>query len=112
MDVEQVFMAALKSLPCPVCKPPAGGEESYVTFNQAAGDFEAWASNQPRRLAHMMQVHAFSKRDDGTHRTLFFEALRLLKSAGVHVWAFGPDDYETDTQYHHMAATVLWQEKL
>jgi len=113
MDVEQTFMAALSSLPCPVSKPPAdGSQETYATFNQVLGTYEAHASNTPRRINHMMQVHVFSKKDDGTHRKLFFQAIGLLRTAGVKVRAFGPDDYETKTGYHHIAATCEWVEKI
>lgn len=113
MDVEQVFMAALSPLPCPVSKPPTGGgHETYVTFNEVLGSFEAFASNEPGRLNHMMQVHAYSKRDDGTHRDRFFEAITLLRMAGVRVRSYGPDDYEIDTGYYHIAATCEWNEKL
>ena len=113
MDVEQTFQTALSALPCPVSKPPAGGKnETYATFNEVLGTYEAHASNDPRRLTHMMQVHVFSKKDDGTHRTLFFQAIALLREAGARVRHYGPDDYETNTGYHHIAATCEWAEKL
>lgn len=113
LDVEQTFTAALSPLPCPVGKEPMdGGEETYCTFNEVLGTYEAHASNQPRRLNHMMQLHVFSRRDDGTHRELFFRAVELLRAAGVKVRHYGPDDYETDTGYHHIAATCEWSERL
>lgn len=113
MDVEQVFQAALSALPCPVSKPPAGGKhKTYATFNEVLGQYTAHASNAPRRLYHMVQFHVFSKLDDGTHRTLFFQGLTLLKAAGVRVRSYGPNDYETETGYHHIAATCEWVERL
>lgn len=113
MDVEQTFTAALSPLPCPVSKPPAGGKnETYAVFNEVLGTFDGYASNQPRRLTHMVQVHVYSKKDDGTHRALFMQAIALLRAAGVRVRSFGPDDYEKDTEYHHIAATCEWTEQV
>lgn len=113
MDAEQTFQAALATLPCPVSKPPAGGKnETYATFNEVLGRYEGYASNGARRLYHMLQFHVFSKRDDGTHRVIFAQGIMLLRNAGIRVRSYGPDDYETDTHYHHIAATCEWCEKL
>jgi len=35
-----------------------------------------------------------------------------LRAAGVRVRSYGPDDYETTTGYHHIAATCEWVEKI
>ena len=97
----------------PVSKPPAGGQhETYITFNEVLGEYEAHASNQARRPYHMVQLHVFSKRDNGTHRALFFRAIDALRAAGVRVRSYGPDDYETTTGYHHIAATCEWVENI
>lgn len=69
--MEELFQRTLLALGVPVSKPPAGGQhETYITFNEVLGEYEAHASNQARRLYHMVQLHVFSKRDDGTHRAL------------------------------------------
>ena len=112
MSFEEFFQSTLSALPCPVSKPPAGGEETYTTWREVLGTFQAYASNQPQRLSHMVQVHVFSKRSDGTHRTIFHQAIALLRAAGVKVIGYGPDDYETDTEYHHIAATCEWVEEV
>ena len=66
---DQFFQATLLPLPCPVSKEPAGGRhETYATFNEVLGTFTGYASNQPSRLHHTVQVHVFSKCDDGTHQ--------------------------------------------
>ena len=80
--------------------------------HEVLGEYEAHASNQAQRLYHMVQLHVFSKRDDGTHRALFFRAIDALRAAGVRVRSYGPDDYETTTGYHHIAATCEWVEKI
>ena len=113
MDMEQTFQATLGALPCPVSKPPADGRnESYVAFVEVLGTFDGYASNEPRRLVHMVQVHAYSKRDDGYHRTLLTEAIELMRAAGIRVRSYGPDDYEKDTGYHHIAITCEWTENV
>ena len=111
--MEELFQRTLLALGVPVSKPPAGGQhETYVTFNEVLGEYEAHASNQAQRLYHMVQLHVFSQRDDGTHRALFFRAVAALRAAGVRVRSYGPDDYETTTGYHHIAATCEWVEKI
>lgn len=111
MTYDEVMQSALGALGCPVSKEPAGGaHETYAAFNEVRGTFTGHASNAPHRLHHMVQLHIYSKRDDGTHAVLFREAIRLLREAGVRVYSYGPDDYETDTGYHHIAATCEWTE--
>jgi alkanesulfonate monooxygenase SsuD/methylene tetrahydromethanopterin reductase-like flavin-dependent oxidoreductase (luciferase family) len=106
VDIGELFYQTLSALPCPVSNVPAGGKhETYATFNEVYGEYEAYASNDPQRVYHMVQVHVFSKRDDGTHRELFSQAIELLRAAKVKVRSWGPDEYETDTKYHHIAAT-------
>ncbi len=108
--LEAFVMAALSALPYPVSQPPAGAEnETYVTFNEASGTPAEHASNEPRRVKHLVQLHAFSHREDGAHRRAFFAAMKLLEKAGARVQSWGPDDYEKDTGIHHMAATfAMW----
>lgn len=112
MTYDDFFKATLDPLGYPVSKEPAGGQnETYIAFNEAAGTFTGHASNQPHRLHHMVQVHIFSKLDDGTHETLLQQAIGLLRAAGVRVYSYGPNQYEKDTGYHHIAATCAWTEK-
>lgn len=112
MTYDGFFKAILDPLGYPVSKEPAGGQnETYIAFNEALGTFTGYASNKPHRLRHMVQVHVYSKRDDGTHEALFQRAVRLLLAAGVRVYSYGPDLYENNTGYHHIAATCEWTEK-
>lgn len=74
------MMAALSALPYQVSQPPGGAEnETYVTFNEASGAPAEHASNAPTRTKHLVQLHAFSHREDGAHRRAFFAALTLLE---------------------------------
>lgn len=112
MSYDEVFQSALAPLGYPVSQQPAGGEhETYLTFNEVLGGFTAYASNEPHRLRHTVQAHVFSKRDDGAHRDILLAAIRALRRAGVRVYTYGPDMYEDDTGYHHIAATCEWVEK-
>ena len=86
-----------------------------MTFNEASGAPAEHASNAPTRTRHLVQLHAFSHREDGAHRRAFFAALTLLEKAGARVQSWGPDDYEKDTGIHHMAATfavwMMWNDE-
>ena len=75
-----------------------------------SGSYLASASNQTQRIRHLVQLHVYSLLEDGTHRALFFQALALLKAAGVKVASWGPDDYEQETRRHHISCTCSWVE--
>ena len=66
------------------------------------------SSRQFRR--HLVQLHVYSLLEDGTHRALFFQALALLKAAGVKVTSWGLDDCEQETRRHHISCTCSWVE--
>ncbi len=113
MDAEERIYGALTPLPCPVYKPPAdGAQETYVLIKEALGKFSGHASNAPTRMKHLYQVHVYSKLADGTYRTIMDAAIALLRAARIHVESYGPDDYETETGYHHIAVTCEWAERL
>ena len=106
--VQQFFTSALATLPYPVSQPPGDAEaETYVVFNEVSARAQT-ASNDAQRVRHLVQLHAFSRAEDDEHRQAFFAALALLKEAGVRVFSWGPDDYETDTGIHHIACTCSW----
>lgn len=111
--MEELYQSTLSALGVPVSQPPAGGQyETYIVFNETYGEYDAHASNRARRLYHQVQLHVYSKRDDGTHRDLFFRAVDLLRDAGIRIRSYGPDDYEQETGLHHIAATTEYVEKL
>lgn len=108
--LEAFFSKTLSSLPYPVSQPPGGAEnETYLVFNEASGFPAEHASNAPTRVKHLVQLHAFSHREDGEHRRAFFRAMALLEQSGARVQSWGPDDYEKDTGIYHIAATfAVW----
>lgn len=109
MDVNEFFYSILSGLPWPVSRNPAGGEnETYLTFNEVSGSLVEASSNEPQRRRHLVQLHAFSHRNDDTHRRAFFQGVDLLRKNGVRIFSWGPDQYETDTGIHHIAATCEW----
>ena len=109
--VQQHFYAALQDLPVPVSQPPGdAGAETWVTFNEVSADGRS-ASNEVRRVRHLVQLLAWTHAQDDEHRTAFFMAIELLKDAGVRVFGWGPDDYEQDTGIHHIACTCEWWQK-
>ena len=111
MTVEQRFTSTLAALPCSVSQPPGTAEDdTYCTFFEVSGSYLASASNQTQRIRHLVQLHVYSLLEDGTHRALFFQALALLKAAGVKVTSWGLDDYEQETRRHHISCTCSWVE--
>ncbi len=113
MSYDEHFQSTLLPLGYPVSQEPAGGQhETYITFCEVLGNFAGYASNKPHRLHHTVQVHVFTKRDDGTHREIMAQAMRALRRASVRVYHYGPDLYEESTGYHHLAATCEWTEKI
>lgn len=109
--VQQHFMAALADMPVPVSQPPGDAQaETWITFNEISADGMT-ASNDVRRLRHLVQLHAWTHSEDDEHRTAFFMAIELLKAAGVRVFGWGPDDYEQDTGIHHIACTCEWWQR-
>lgn len=113
MNADEFFYKILsEALPCPVSTLPAGGcYETYATYQEASGNFTAYASNEPARISHLMQVHIFSRAMDGTHRALLTVAVRALKAAHVRIRGWSGDMYETETGYHHIAVTCEWTER-
>ena len=106
MEIGELFYSTLSALPCHVSTVPAGGKHmTYATFNLAYGKYQNYASNEPHRTYHMVQVHVFSLEHDGTHRALMYQAIELLRAVGVKVRSWGPDEYEADTRYYHIAVT-------
>ena len=109
--VQQHFYDALKDLSVPVSQPPGDAQvETWVTFNEISADGRT-AGNDVTRLRHLVQLHAWTRSDDDAHRAVFFEAIGLLRAAGVRVFGWGPDDYEQDTGIHHIACTCEWWQK-
>ena len=109
--VQQHFMAALSRLPWPVSQPPGPAEaETYLTYNEVGG-YGHEASDETQRIRHLVQLHAFTRSEDDDHRTAFFAALLELRKAGVRVYSWGPDQYETDTGIRHIACTCVWWQR-
>lgn len=111
MDGGEKLLSALSTLACPVSQAPGQGGESYCVYKLVEGRYTGYASNEPTRTQHIAQVHIYSKSDAGVHRTLMSAAIVLLRGARIRVFAWGPDDYEAETNTHHIAITVVWADK-
>lgn len=111
MDTGEKLQSILQALPCPVSQAPGAGGETYCVFNLGDGKFAGHASNKAGRIKQTAQVHLFSKKDDGTHQALMKQAIALLQAAGVRIFDWGPDLYESDTGTHHIAITVVYAYK-
>lgn len=106
MNVYEVFQAALSSTPYPVTQPPVKGDAPvYLAFFEVLGQPDAFASNQPRRIRHTMQVDIYSRRQIGPE---FLTVAKALRAAGVTVASWGPADYEIDTRLHHLPITCYY----
>lgn len=113
MDVETLFAQTLAALGVVVCQPPVdaamiGDAQTWCVFREVPGTFDEYASNDPTRFRHLVQLHVFSRREDGEHKRVWFKALRLLHARGVRCGGFEMDDYEEDTGIHHIAGTCEW----
>lgn len=78
-------------------RPPA----SYIVFNEVQARGAAWASNEPRRVERLVQVHVYTL-DPEAMRPIMREARLALRAAGVKIMYTGPQLYEDDTGYHHL----------
>lgn len=108
-QMERLYMQTLKQTGYPVSQPPAGGaHETYITFQEVSALLTQSASNMPQRIRYLVQVHAYSRLGDGTHRLAMIDAVKKLLRAGVRVAAWGPDDYEQGTGIYHTACTTEW----
>lgn len=106
--VEKFFYDVLKDIGWPVSQMPGLAEnETYITFQPVSGDGRT-AGNRITRVRHLVQLHAYSRGENGEHRTAFFAALDALRAAGVRIFTWGPDSYDADTGTHHIACTCTW----
>ena len=110
-SVQEFFAAALAALPYPVSQPPGdAAADTYITFNEAAG-IGRTAGNTATRVRHLVQLHAWTRLENGEHRVAFFAAIEALKAAGVRVYSWGPDLYENDTGIRHISCTCSWWQR-
>lgn len=109
--VEQFIQNTLSPLGYPVSQTPGDASaETWITWNIASGR-ELTASNVGTRVRHLFQVHAYTHGAESEHRAAFFAAVNALKAAGVHVFAWGPDERDADTGICHIACTCTWNQK-
>lgn len=111
----KLFMRVLSpALGVHVSQPPADidDQETWCTFNEVPGTFAGYASNEPQRIRHLVQLHIFSRREDGEHKRLYMQALALLRPHGVRCRGWDLDDYDDSTHIHHIAGTCEWVERI
>lgn len=107
-DVHQAFCAALSTLPYPTSRWPSAGEgRIYTAWQELLETPVVYASNQVRRLEHLVQVNVYSEQPL-TAKEL--EKVRhALQSHGIRV-SLGPELYDHELKRHHRPLTCRWQE--
>lgn len=109
MNVFQVFTDALASTPYPMTQIPVKGDAPvYLAIFEVVGNFSSYASNEPQRITHTMQVDIYGRKAIGPELPIVREA---LKAAGIRVGSWGPADYERDTGWHHLPITCYYAER-
>ena len=109
--IETFIQSTLSPLGVPVSQTPGDASaETWITWNTVSGR-EWLAGNTVTRVRHIFQVHAWTHGVDSEHRQIFFQAIDMLKAAGVRVFAWGMDEREADTGISHIACTCTWNQK-
>lgn len=108
--MEEFIQATLAPLGYPVSQTPGNAKaETWLTWNTVNGR-EYLAGNDPTRIRHTFQVHAWTHGVGSEHRQAFFSAIDALKAAGVRVFSWGMDEREPDTGICHIACTCMWNQ--
>ena len=103
-DVNELISAALAGLPCPATRTPAVGAcDQYVTWHVLMSTPTAYASNQPRRMEHMVQIDIYSRIH---YAELLSRLLVTLRESDLALQSVAAEDYEPTTRYHHLPVTV------
>lgn len=106
MTVYEVFQTALTKTPYPVTQLPIMGNAPVcLAFFEVLGQQANFASNQPQRIRHTMQVDIYGRQQIGPE---FLTVAKALRAAGITVVSWGPADYETDTRWHHLPITCYY----
>lgn len=109
--VETFIQSTLAPLGVPVSQTPGDASaDTWITWDTVSGR-ELTASNIGTRVRHMFRVHAFTHGVSSEHRTAFFAAIDALRAAGVHVFAWGPDERDPDTGICHIVCTCTWNQR-
>lgn len=103
MTIHEVLKKALDGLAPKVGRHPLDERpETYIAWLEVKATPES-ASNHWIRVNHLMQVDLFSKRPLDE---LLIITLSRLRRAGCAIQDWGPETYETDTRYRHIAITL------
>lgn len=103
MTVHQILKNALDGMAPKVGRYPLDSRpDTYIAWFGLKSTPER-ASNQIIRVRHLMQVDIYSRApiDD-----LLAAVLLRLKKAGCSIVDWGPETYETESRYRHVAITL------
>lgn len=113
MAVLELFRTTLSALPCPATLPPGAADEpTWCVYNPTAWMDAEDASNDAQRRRHQIQLHVYSKYTDGTAERVLWQAVALLKAAGVRIRSGNFYEYEQDTGITHAACTCEYHERI
>lgn len=103
MTIHEVLKGALTGLAPKVGRYPLDARpETYIAWFEVLATPET-ASNRWYRVRHLMQVDIYSKKPLDE---LLAAVLHKLRKAGCAISDWGPETYEPDTRYRHVAITL------
>ena len=86
--------------------------ETYITFNQVYGSYVRYRSNQPGRVRYQVQVHVFQPPGRRYPPRPHAPGHQALATAGIAIISWGPDEFEDETGYNHIAITTELREPI
>lgn len=103
MTIHETLKAALDGLAPKVGRHPLDERpDTYIAWMEILAK-PVTASNRWHRTDHLVQVDLYSKEPLDE---LITAALHALRRAGCRISDWGPETYETDTRYRHIAITL------
>ena len=103
MTIHEVLKTALTGLAPKVGRYPLDERpDTYIAWFEVKARPEN-ASNRWIRVQHLMQVDIYSKKPLDK---LLAVVLHKLRKAGCAISDWGPETYEPDTRYRHVAITL------
>lgn len=103
MTIHETIKSALEGLAPKVGRHPLNERpDTYIAWLEVLAR-PISASNAWYRVEHLMQVDLYSK---SPLDELLNATLQRLRRAGCRIDSWGPETYEQDTRYRHIAITL------
>lgn len=98
---EETIQRACMATGIPVTQRPVRGDApQYLTWNEVAGQPDAYASNRAARIRHSVTIDLFAR--EAPVSTEVMRIVMTLRRSGVRVKSWGAMTYEQDTGWYHL----------